>query len=647
MSDGSVVVDTKLNSDGLKSGLNKLGSVASTALKGVAVATGAVATAFAGIVTASVKARGEIEQQIGGVKKIFGDASQELIDNANKAYKTAGISATSYMEQATSFSASLMQATGNNASETAKIADMALIDMADNANTFGTSIENIQNAYQGFAKQNYTMLDNLKLGYGGTKTEMERLLKDAEKLSGVKYDINNLADVYNAIHVIQEEMQIAGTTGKEATETLQGSLGMLRASWENFLSGSGNLSQVVESVGFATQNIIRIVNEAMPAIIENIVNSLPQFIELGGQLLNSIIGGIVQYLPQLMQCAGQVVSQLVQAVIQYLPSVLEVGANVLNELINGVISVLPSLIPMVLQIFEILVTTIINNLPKILESGIKILSELIKGLAQMIPELIPKMIECMMTIYETLIDNIDLIIDAGIELIIALAEGLIDALPILIEKIPIIIEKLLNAIANNLPKLVETGIKLIVQLGVGLIKAIPQLLSKIPQIISSMLSAFGSVIGGFAEVGANIVKGIFNGINNMTGWLFDKIKGFKDAVLNKFKSFFGIHSPSTLFRDKIGKFLALGIGDGFTENVSKAYKEMQNAVDTETSKLSSNLTASNSVDIIRNANISATLDEINTDREITVNAITNLDGKVLTRAVNTVNARQRLAYGIG
>ena len=163
MSDGSVVVDTKLNSDGLKSGLNKLGSIAGTALKGVAVATGAVATAFAGVVTASVKARGEIEQQIGGVKKIFGNASQELIDNANKAYKTAGISATTYMEQATSFGASLMQATGKNASETARIADIAIKDMADNANTFGTSIENIQNAYQGFAKQNYTMLDNLKL----------------------------------------------------------------------------------------------------------------------------------------------------------------------------------------------------------------------------------------------------------------------------------------------------------------------------------------------------------------------------------------------------------------------------------------------------------------------------------------------------
>lgn len=166
MADGSVTIDTKLDESGLKKGLSTIGNISSKALKGIAVATGVVATAFAGVVTASVKARGEIEQQIGGVQKIFGDASDELIQNANNAYKTAGISATKYMEQATSFSASLMQATGNNASETAKIADMALIDMADNANTFGTSIESLQSAYQGFAKQNYTMLDNLKLGYG-------------------------------------------------------------------------------------------------------------------------------------------------------------------------------------------------------------------------------------------------------------------------------------------------------------------------------------------------------------------------------------------------------------------------------------------------------------------------------------------------
>ena len=625
MADGSVTIDTKLDESGLKKGLSTIGSISSKALKGIAVATGVVATAFAGVVTASVKARGEIEQQIGGVNKIFGDASEELIANANKAYKTAGISATKYMEQATSFSASLMQATGNNASETARIADMALIDMADNANTFGTSIESLQSAYQGFAKQNYTMLDNLKLGYGGTKTEMERLLKDAQEFSGIEYNIDNLADVYNAIHVIQEQMQIAGTTGKEATATLQGSLGMLKASWENFLSGSGNLGQVIESVNYTAQNIMRIVSEAMPDIIENIVDWMPEFMKTGGELLQQIANGILDNLPMIMETALTIVTDLIKGII--------------------------------------------NMLPKIIETGVTLLVSFIEGIAKMIPELIPLAVDCLMTIVETLLDNIDAIIDAGIELIIALALGLIEALPRLIDKIPVIIDKLVNAITRNLPKIIGAGVVLIIKLAEGLIQAIPHLLSAIPQIISSLLGAIGSFfgqlrdagrmllemlvngisagIGKMAEIGSNIVKGLWNGISNVRDWLFNKIKGFKDAVLNKFKSFFGIHSPSKLFKDEIGQNLAFGIGEGFEDNISKTYDAMQRAVDIETSKLSTGLTASNNINVIRNANITSTLDEINTDREITVNAITNLDGKVLTRTVNTVNARQRLAYGIG
>lgn len=196
--------------------------------------------------------------------------------------------------------------------------------------------------------------------------------------------------------------------------------------------------------------------------------------------------------------------------------------------------------------------------------------------------------------------------------------------------------RMLNALANTLNSIVNWLSNMKAKASEGA-----------RSVVNGILSFFKNLPGNMLEIGKNIVKGIFNGINNMAGWLFNKIKGFKDAVLNKFKSFFGIHSPSTLFRDKIGKFLALGIGEGFTDNVKKAYSQMQNAVDTETSKLSSNLTASNSVDIIRNSNISATLDEINTDKEIVVNAITKLDGKVIARAVNTANARQKLAYGIG
>jgi len=289
MADGSVTIDTKLDNTGLKSGFQKLESIATSALKGVSIAVGAVTTAFAGIVTTSVKARGELEQQIGGVETLFenelGKASETVIKNANNAYKTAGMSAIEYMSTATSFSASLLQSLGNDTKKAAEVTDMAIIDMSDNANKMGTSMEAIQNAYQGFAKQNYTMLDNLKLGYGGTKTEMERLLKDAQKITGVKYDISNLADVYNAIHVIQGELGITGTTAKEANSTISGSLSSMKSAWKNLLTGvaadnvdfSKLVNNFVGSLITVTKNLfprIEIALQGMVLLITNFVDTL-------------------------------------------------------------------------------------------------------------------------------------------------------------------------------------------------------------------------------------------------------------------------------------------------------------------------------------------------------------------------------------
>lgn len=398
-SDGSITIDTKLDNDGLKSGLSKIGNIAGTALKGVTVAIGTVSTAFAGLVTASVNARGEIEQQIGGVETLFKDNASKVIKNAENAYKTAGMSASEYMQTVTSFSASLLQGLGGDTSKAADVADMALKDMSDNANKFGTSMESIQFAYQGFAKQNYTMLDNLKLGYGGTKTEMERLLKDAQKLTGVKYDINNLSDVYTAIHVIQEELGVTGTTAKEASSTLQGSFASMKASWNNFLSGSGDLSQVVDTATDVVKNVVRIVNDAIPSIIENITKALPELLKLGQELLNNIIVGIITYLPSLMESAG----------------------NILNSLIQGIINILPELIPVTLQVIQTFITGLLSYLPQILQAGITMLTQLVLGIAQMLPTLIPMAIECILTLVETLLDNIDLLIDAAIQLIMRIS----------------------------------------------------------------------------------------------------------------------------------------------------------------------------------------------------------------------------------
>lgn len=362
-SDGSITIDTKLDNDGLKNGLSKIGNIARTALKGVTVAIGTVSTAFAGLVTASVNARGEIEQQIGGVETLFKDNASKVIKNAENAYKTAGMSASEYMQTVTSFSASLLQGLGGDTSKAADVADMALTDMADNANKFGTSMESIQFAYQGFAKQNYTMLDNLKLGYGGTKTEMQRLLKDAQKLTGVKYNISNLKDVYTAIHVIQEKLGVTGTTAKEASSTLQGSFASMKASWNNFLSGSGDLSQVVGTATEVVKNVLRIVKDAIPSIIQNITKVLPDLLKLGKELLSD----------KFMSIASQAIQTVITGLFSHLPQILQMGITILIELARGISSSLPTLIPIAIDAVLLMVETLIDNIDLIIDAAIQLI----------------------------------------------------------------------------------------------------------------------------------------------------------------------------------------------------------------------------------------------------------------------------------
>lgn len=581
MADGSVTIDTNLNNDGFKSGLSKLGNIAKTGLKGVVAVAGTVATAFAGIVTASVNARGEIEQSLGGVETLFKNSADKVIKNANNAYKTAGMSANEYMQNVTSFSASLLQSVANDTNKAADIADMAMTDMSDNANKMGTSMEAITNAYQGFAKQNYTMLDNLKLGYGGTKTEMERLLKDAQKITGIKYDISNLSDVYQAIHVIQGELGITGTTAKEATETLQGSMASLKASWSNFLSGSGNLSQVVDTATDVVKNIARIASDAIPDIMEGITQSLPELLELGGQILQQLIQGIITYLPELMNSAGQILSSLAQGIIQLLPQLATVA----------------------LQIISTLITDLTNSLPQIIQVGFQVILQLATGIAQMLPTLIPQAVNCIIALVEGLLDNIDLLIDAAIQLIMALADGIIEALPMLIEKAPVIIQKLFDALVRNFPKIIKAGGELVGKLVAGIVGSFWKLLEVAPQLISTINNGIKQGWEQMKNAGKYLIEGLWSGITGMGNWIKDKITGFANNIVGNMKNALGIHSPSRVFRDQVGKFMALGIAEGFDDNISKVYKQMKTAVDFQTQKLSANLSTTASMNKILTATI--------------------------------------------
>lgn len=537
------ILKANILSEAIVSGVKKLGSVVKE-----------LGSLFIQVGKQALESYADYEQLIGGVETLFKENASVVEKYANNAYKTAGLSANEYMETVTSFSASLLQSLNNDTAKSATVADMAIIDMADNANKMGTDMSMIQNAYQGFAKQNYTMLDNLKLGYGGTKSEMERLLSDAQKITGVKYDISSLNDVYQAIHVIQGELGITGTTAKEASTTIQGSVNSMKSAWQNMLTG----------IADDNANFDVLINNLVDSMTTVAANLLPR--------VEIIIDGVVE-----------LVIQLAQKIIEQLPNILQAGENILSKLIEGVLTMVPEIGPLVSTIINELLTKIIANLPAILQMGIDILNELISGISQTLPKLIPIAIEAILNLAETLIDNIDTIIDAGIELILGLAEGLIEALPILIEKIPIIIEKLVTKLTNPdmIARIVKAAGKLIGELAVGLIKAIPQLLSKIPQIISSIVKGLLNGITSIKDVGKNLLKGLWEGMSGLGTWLWNKCKGLLKGLTDKIKNFFGIHSPSTLFKNEIGENLALGLGEGFTDTMKGVSEDMQNSIPTE------------------------------------------------------------------
>ena len=615
MADGSVTIefngdtksldkDIKGISGKVQSGLGKLGSIAGTAMKGVSVAVGAAATAIGGLVTASVNAYAEYEQLVGGVDTLFKNSSQKLQSYADEAYKTAGMSANEYMSTVTSFSASLLQSLGGDTEKAADYANQAVIDMSDNANKMGTSMELIQNAYQGFAKQNYTMLDNLKLGYGGTKEEMERLLEDASKISGIKYDISSFADVTQAIHVMQESMEIAGTTSKEASETIEGSINSVKGAWENLLVGITNpdadwdklIQNLVDTVTAAGENILPAVGSALVGVSALIRDLFPMIAQEIPTLISEI-------LPQLVDTGISVVNSLITGIQQNLPALMEGAIQIVTSIGNAIITMLPQILTIAMQLIQTIINGIITMLPQIIQMGMQLITQLILGIAQMLPQLIPQAVNAIITIVNGLLDNIDMLVDAAIQLILGLADGLINALPILIEKAPEIIMKLVTALIKNAPKILEAGVQLIVKLVEGVGSVLGKLGQMAGTIIQTIWDGLKSLPSKMLEVGKNLIQGIWNGISNAVGWLWDKISGFCSGIVDKIKGFFGIHSPSKVFADEVGKFLALGLGEGFDDNIGKVYKNMQSAVDFETQKLSANLSTTATNNKLFTANI--------------------------------------------
>lgn len=453
----------------------------------------------------SIMGFAEQEQLIGGVDTLFKESSAQVQRYANDAYKTAGLSANQYMETVTSFSASLLQSIGGDTQAAAEKANRAITDMSDNANKMGTDMISIQYAYQGFAKQNYTMLDNLKLGYGGTKEEMQRLLTDAEKLSGVKYDLSSYADIVDAIHVVQTEMGITGTTATEAATTIQGSANAMKSAWSNLITGMSNENLDLDKL---VQNVIDSVNTFADNLIPRLQIMLPRFV----QGLTQLISGMIPYVAPALELL--------------LPPLVEgVGG-----LVSGIVQALPAAVEAITAVIPMLVEQLTILLPQIISAGVEIIAALASGIGENLPALIPAVVDAIITITEGLIDHIDLLIIAAGQLIAGLAQGLIEA--------------------------------------------IPRLIGRLPEIIGAIVKGLLKGLAAIGEVGSQLVHGLFNGISNAATWLYEKVKGWASSVVGWIKDFFGIHSPSKVFADEVGKFIPPGITLGVEQAMPRAMRDM-------------------------------------------------------------------------
>jgi phage-related protein len=530
MSDvGAVKYKVELDDSGLDNEVSKteskLSSKFGSAAKGIAAgvgkaAIGAVAagtTAVIGLVKTASDAYGDFQQLSGGIETLFGDSADAVMQNAEKAFKTAGMSMNDYMETSIQSAAALINSLDGDQAEAARLMDMSITDMADNVNKMGTDMEAVQNAYRGFSRGNFSMLDNLALGFSGTKEGMQELLDQAQQISGVEYDISSYSDIVEAIHVVQEEMGITGTTAQEASDTLQGSLSQMQAAWTNLTAGLANpdadigqlIGDMVDSAKTFLGNLIPVISQAFEGIALAVAELAPVMAE---------------ELPGLFE--------------KTLPVLLEAGVECIKALAEGIIKSIPTLMPTITKLVLDLVKMLIEMLPDIIEAGLQVILALAMGIAEALPDLIPTIVDVVLTIVEALIDNVDLLIDASIALIIGLAEGLINALPKLIEKAPVIVEKLIQAVIRNAPKIGLAAIQLILELVKGIMTNLPKIVEAGWNIISSVIKGIGDTLTMLPEYGKQVINKIWDGIKSLdpVQWGKDMIQSFIDGIMGMISS---------------------------------------------------------------------------------------------------------------
>lgn len=609
-----------------------------------------IAAGIGKVLKDSIMEGANLEQSLGGVEAIFGDAADKVKANAKAAFQTAGVSANEYMEGVTSFAASLLSSTGNNTQLAADVADKAFRDMSDNANRFGTDMASIQNAYQGFAKQNYTMLDNLKLGYGGTKTEMERLLKDAQEISGVEYNIDNLADVYTAIGVIQDKLNVTGTTAKEAATTFSGSFNMMRASAKNLM---GDIA-LGEDIGPALQ-----------ALTSSILSFSTNAIRL--------VGNVIQNIPTLLKGALENISKIFSGF--KFSGLVGSFYTTISELVNVIITSGP-------QILTAVVNMLTGLVPNLIEAAAHVLRNTAQNVATQIPEMMADLLPRVLEFAQRLNESVGDFIDAGITLLGGVIDGIIASIPDLLANIPLIIMNIADIINENVPKLIKAGITMIISLAKGLWDNRHEIMNNLGNILLAIISAVGAInwiglgktiittIGSglkslasnlpttlkdigtkalnyvkninWLQLGKDIINGIVRGISAVGGLIKDMLMSLASSALSAVKSFLGIGSPSKVFAREVGQWIPAGIASGIEKNADVVTGAMDDIVDMTTGSITSDVALATSAQAM----------QLNGSYVPTQNGYSNLEAKLsmiidLLAAGHTININgERMAAAL-
>lgn len=552
--------DASSSGSSLSGVLGKVGGIAGGVIKSTAAGIAAGSAAIVALTKQSTGAYAQYEQLSGGISKLFGTAGatleeyaaqqgksvdevsdkyakleaaqSEVFKNANQAYMTAGMSANQYMEQVSSFSAALVNSLGGDTVEAAKRADVAMRAISDNVNTFGSDVTSVQMAFQGFAKQNYTMLDNLKLGYGGTKTEMERLIKDANeyaKANGQAADlsIDSFADVVQAIELIQEKQNIAGTTAREAASTVEGSLNMLKGSWENLIAGLANpdadlgvlIDNVVSSAETAFGNLMPVIERSVEGIGRLVTDAAPM-------LLDRLPGIIAEIAPKLISAAVGLMNSIAVSIAKTIPQLTKIVPDMISNII-------PQLETAGTSIIEALSSTFGELAPMLFEEGINLLTSISEGLVEGIPTFLENVLPMIESFSEVFRKGAGRLVDVGIDFILNLAQGIMDSLPTLIEQVPQIIINFAGAINDNAPKLIVGGVKLIGMVINGIISAIPTLIANIPQIFQAILAVWSAL--NWINLGKNVITFIKNGIEQLQTQVPQAIKDIGTKAIEWFK----------------------------------------------------------------------------------------------------------------